>query len=65
MFSYKSIQGMIPTYLHFLLNWKDESHHFHSMEVRQFGVLVVQTELGKKAFRFLAPNAWNNLQTDL
>ena len=36
-----------------------------SMDILQFVVSKVQTELEKKAWRFLAPDSWNNFQTDI
>ena len=64
VFIYKAIIGKIPDYLSSLLILKDGLHNLRSMSFIQFVIPRVRTELGKKAFRFSAPSAWNSLQTE-
>lgn len=65
VFIYKTILGLIPSYLSCFLTKTQGSHNLRSMDVLQFVVPKVRTELGKKAFRFSAPDAWNKLQSKL
>lgn len=53
-----------PSYL-MSLNKKTCLHSCRSMDVLQFVVPNVRTKVGKKTFRFSAPQTWNNLQSTL
>ena len=61
VFIYKIILGIGPSYLSCLLTRKNGSHNLRSLDTLQFVVPRVRSELGKKAFRFSAPDAWNKL----
>lgn len=59
------ILGIIPFYLSCLSTRKNGSHNLTAMDALQFVVPKVRTELGKKAYRFSAPNTWNKLHPKL
>jgi len=62
---YKVLLGLAPTYLSVLLT-KNHSHYgLRLNDVLHLVVPRVKTELGKKAFMFAAPSAWNLLQKSL
>jgi len=64
-FIYKVLLGLAPTYLSVLLT-KNHSHYgLRLNDVLHLVVPRVKTELGKKAFMFAAPSAWNLLQKSL
>ncbi len=66
VFIYKSILGLLPSYLHTYICKKN------ILVAIAFGPTNLSyclfqwcTELGKKAFQFADPSAWNNLQIRL
>ena len=63
---YKCILGLLPSYLLTYISQKSTaSYNLRSQDLFLLSVPKVRTELGKKAFRFAAPHAWNELQKDL
>ena len=65
LFTYKAIIGMLPLYVSSLLTWPASSHHTRSNDWLTLHVPRVYTELGRSAFSFSAPSAWNSLQSTL
>ena len=61
---YKALLGLIPSYLCSLLQRTGSLYALRSQGIIRLFVPRVRTELGKKAFSFAAPSAWNALQTD-
>lgn len=64
-FIYKALLGLAPTYLSVLLTSNHGHYGLRSNDVLHLLVPHVKTELGKKAFVFAAPSAWNLLQKSL
>ena len=64
-FIYKSILGLLPTYLSSFMSRKHFSHSLRSQDCITFTVPSVRTELGKTAFSYSAPSTWNSLQQSL
>ena len=63
---YKAILGFLPTYILSYINQSNAgTYTLRSRDLFLLSVPKVRTELGKKAFRFPAPSAWNMLQTTL
>lgn len=63
-FVYKSLIGLVPSYLSLYMCKKQNQHALRSQDVLQLVVPRVRTELGKKGFKHAAPSAWNDLQKD-
>lgn len=62
---YKALLGLVPAYLNSFLQRTKSRYALRSCDiVHQFGHWV-QTDLGKRAFSFAAPSAWNTLKTNL
>lgn len=62
---YKAI-CLFPSYLLIFISQRSSgSYCFHPQDVLSLSIPRVTTKLGKKAFRFAAPFAWNKLQKDL
>ncbi len=65
VFIYKSLLGLVPTYLCSYM-CRDSSHYsLRSQDVLRMLVPRANTDLGKKAFRYAAPWSWNDIQKDL
>ena len=64
-FIFKAIDGKLPPYITLLLQWKNRVRQTRSSNWLTLEVPPVQTELGKSAFSFDAPNTWNTLQLTL
>jgi len=64
-FIYKVLLGLAPTYLSVLLTRNHGHCGLRSNDLLHLLVPGVKTELGKKAFMFAAPSAWNLLQKSL
>ena len=65
VFIYKAILGRLPCYLSVFLTRKHGNYGLRSQDTMLMTVPRVRTELGKKAFMFSAPFAWNSLQNEL
>ena len=65
LFIYKSIIGLLPSYLSTYLTRKQSDHSLRSLDYITFAIPSVRTELGKKAFCYAAPVTWNRLQQKL
>lgn len=65
MFIFKAIIGKLPSYITMLLDWNYGPYLTRSTDWLRLKVPRVQTELGKSAFCFSAPAAWNDLQLTL
>ena len=64
-FIYKSILGLLPTYLYLHICRNVSRYGLHSQDITQMQVPRVKTELGKRAFKFSAPSTWNYVRKDL
>ncbi len=64
-FIYKSILGLLPTYLSTYMSRKQCCLSLCSQGFITFSIPSVHTEFGKKAFSYSAPPAWNTLQQEL
>lgn len=63
---YKAILGLLPPYLQTYITQKRiGSYNLRSQELFLLSVPKARTELGKRAFRYAAPTAWNELQGSL
>lgn len=65
-FIYKAMLGLLPSYICSLITWRSVSSY--SLRSNDHLLLIVpfaRTELGKRAFVYSAPSAWNLLQKDL
>ena len=63
---YKAIIGALPPYLRMYIHRKcTGSYRLRSENFFLLTVPKVRTELGKRAFSYAAPQAWNLLQTEL
>lgn len=63
---YKAVLGLLPSYLlTFVSQRTSGSYNLRSQNLLLLSIPKVQTEQGKKAFKFAAPFAWNELQKDL
>lgn len=63
---YKAILGALPLYLRMYINRKcTGSYRLRSENFFLLTVPKVRTDLGKRAFSYAAPQAWNLLQTEL
>ncbi len=65
IFIYKAMLGKLPTYLCTLLCLCSGNYQLRSSKCLLSNIPRVCTELGKTAFSYYAPWAWNNLQKDL
>lgn len=66
IFIYKVIIGLLPLYLCELIKHKNTGQYaLRSQNLILLDVPNVRTELGKKAFVYAAPTAWNLLQNEL
>lgn len=65
-FIYKAILGLLPSYLCVYIIQKRNGQHFlRSQDFFMLSVPKTRTEMGKKAFLYSAPSAWNTLQKGL
>ena len=64
-FIYKSILGLLPTYLYLHICRNFSWYGLRSQDIIQMQVPRVKTELGKRAFKFSALSTWNDVQKDL
>lgn len=64
-FIYKTLLGLVPTYLCTYLSRSQGHYSLRSQDALQLSVPRVRTELGKKAFKYAARCTWNTLQKDL
>ena len=64
-FIYKTLIGLVPDYLCAYLLRNQGQYSLRSQDVLQLTVPRARTELGKKAFKQVAPFAWNALQRDI
>ena len=63
---YKAILGFLPSYLLSYINQNNAgTYNLRSQDLFLLSVPKVRTELGKKAFRFAAPSAWNTFKGKL
>lgn len=62
---YKSILGLLPTYLCLHMCKNLSRYGLRSQDIIQMQAPRVRTELGKKDFKFFAPSTWNDVQKDL
>ena len=65
IFIYKSILGLLPSYLCGYISLKTSNYCLCSNDTLLLSAPTVCTEFGNKAFMFFAPAAWNHLRTDL
>ena len=65
LFVYKSIVGLLPSYLFSYMRRKQSDRSLRSLDYITFAIPSVRTELGKKAFSYAAPGTWNRLQQKL
>ena len=61
-FIFKAIDGKLPPYITLLLDWKKNVYQTRTSAWLSLEIPSVQSELGKSAFCFDAPNSWNTLQ---
>ena len=64
-FVYKCLIGLVPSYLCVYMSTNKCSYGLRSRDVLQMLVPRARTELGKKAFQYAAPYAWNTVQKQL
>ena len=62
---YKALLGLVPAYLCCFLQSIKSRYALRSNNILHLAVPRVWTEMGKKAFSFSAPSAWNTLQSEL
>lgn len=66
IFIYKAILRLLPSYLCvFIIPRSVGQYSLRSQDFLTLSVPHARTELGKRAFAFSAPTAWNKLQNDL
>ena len=65
IFIYKTLLGLVPTYLCTLLRRTGSRYALRSNDFLHYFAPRVRTEKGKKAFSFSAPSDWNALQSEL
>lgn len=66
IFIYKAMLGLLPSYICSLITWRSVgSYSLRSNDHLLLSVPFARTELGKRAFVYSAPSAWNFLQKDL
>ena len=59
---FKALIGLVPSYLGVFMCKKSSEHALRSQDVFQLVVPFARTDRGKKAFKYAAPSAWNELQ---
>ena len=64
-FIYKALLGMIPSYLGDYLTRKQGHYALRSSDFFTLNVPTALSDIGKRAFRYAAPAAWNFLQKTL
>ena len=63
---YKAILGLLPHYLCvFIMQKNTGQYSLRSQDLFMLSVPNARTEIGKRAFGYSAPSAWNLLQNDL
>lgn len=65
LFIYQALCGKLPNYLSSLLTVNNLNYRTRLQSHLRLSVPRVNTELGKTAFRFYAPDKWNRLQDSL
>ena len=65
IFIYKTLLGLVPTYLCTLFRRTGSRYALRSNDFLHYFAPRVRTEKGKKAFSFSAPSDWNALQSEL
>ena len=65
LFMYKALCGKVPDYLSSLLNVKPASYRTRSQAYISLCTPRINSEHGKSAFSFYAPDKWNKLQASL
>ena len=65
LLTYKSLQGIGPSYLKDLLTVYKPSRVLRSASEQRLVPLRARTEQGKRAFAYAAPTLWNELPLEL
>ena len=65
LFIYKSVLGLLPSYLTTYLIRSSDRRGLRSQDFIKMFVPRVRTELGKTAFKYASPSTWNSLSMDL
>ena len=65
LFIYKALCGKLPLYLSSLLNIKDTGHSTRAQAHIRYTCPHMNSELGKSAFMYYAPDKWDKIQDSL